>query len=49
MVLFYPTGEYIRLSGFRLEGNGCTPDISFPREKTANDKFIFDFLKGYKI
>ncbi|WP_298897174.1 S41 family peptidase [uncultured Psychroserpens sp.] len=44
MVLFYPTGEYLRLSNQRLEGNGCIPDKLLSREETANSKFVLDLI-----
>ena len=48
MSLIYPTGESIRLNGTRLEGNPCIPDIEFSREETANNGFIYEFVKNYK-
>ena len=48
MSLLYPTGEAMRLNGTNLEGNPCIPDIEFSREETANDNFIYEFLKTYK-
>lgn len=46
LVLFYPTGEYLRLNGERLEGNGCIPDILLTREETANTEFILDVIQS---
>ena len=49
MVLFYPTGESIRLNGVRLEGNGCVPDLSYSREETAKNDFIMPLLTNYQF
>ena len=49
MILFYPTGESIRLDGTRLEGNGCIPDIRLEREKIADTQYVMDYLESYEM
>ncbi|MDY8137954.1 S41 family peptidase [Aquimarina sp. 2201CG5-10] len=49
MSFLYPTGEFMRLGGTKLESNPCIPDVEFSREETANTSFMHDFIKTYTI
>lgn len=49
MSFLYPTREFMRLGGTKLENNPCIPDVEFAREETANTLFMDDFIKNYKM
>lgn len=49
MSFLYPTGEFMRLGGTKLESNPCIPDVEFSKEETANTLFMDDFIKTYVL